>query len=166
VSRFRLSSANFFLLQLLIAPAFLGPLYYDPPGRGRPLVQLLTLLVAPVSYVAVFAFRAARSVARERRASRSIVFSALRSGVAFGAIFGLLVIASLAAVWCRDQWSANLATANAPWILLEGAIVGAFLLLHYLVIGAATGGLVGMAVDVFCRGGDGRLFRSARKAQL
>jgi hypothetical protein len=127
---------------------------------------MFTLLVAPISYVAVFAYFGARAAAREPRPTPSIVFSALRSGVLFGTVFGVLVFGSLAVLWCRDQWNANRATVNAPWILLQGALVGGFLLLHYLVIGAATGGLVGMAVDVVYRGGSGPLLRSERKAQL
>jgi len=148
----RLTLPRFFLLQLLVSPAFLGPLYYEMPGRNRPLVMLFAMLLAPACYVAVFAYRATvHSLAQQAPVRRSLVFAAIRTGMLYGLLFGLLIVGSLSFLWCRDTWSAGLTLTSAPLAWLDGAICGAFILLHYFLIGAATGGLVGLAVDVAVR---------------
>jgi hypothetical protein len=152
----RLNIVNLFFLQLFVAPAFLGPLYYEMPWRNRPLVMFVTLLLAPTSYVAVFTYRATvRSLTKPSTNNRSIVFTSVRWGVAFGLLFGSLLVASLAVPWFSELLPAIFAgealapgdvraLRRAAW---EGLIAPPFILVHYLLIGAATGGLVGMAVD-------------------
>ena len=152
MSNFRLTLTNFFLLQLLVAPAFLGPLYYDMPSRDRPYLTLFTVLVAPIVYVAVFVYRgAARCLAHPPRTKRSVVYAAIPSGVLFGGVFGLLLVGSLAVLWCRDIFSAGLAAPITIEAWARGPLLGSFIIVHYLLIGAATGGLVGIALDVCSR---------------
>jgi len=114
--------------------------------------MLFAVLLAPVSYVAVFSCRAsARSIAQQSSTRQSVVFAAIRSGALFGTLFGLLVVGSLAVLLCRDTLSSGLTPSSAALTWLNGALLGAFILLHYILIGAATGGLVGIAADVGSR---------------
>jgi hypothetical protein len=150
VSNLRLTTTNFLLLQLLVAPAFLGPLYYQMPWRNRPLLMFVTLLLAPASYVAVFAYRATvRSLTQPTATRRSVVFTAIRWGLLFGFVFGLLVVASLAVPWLANRLPAIFAgdAIALRRTALEGPFVASFILLHYLLIGAATGGLVGISIE-------------------
>src|SRR5688500_17150004 len=148
----RLNITKLFLVQLLVAPAFLGPLYYDMPSRNRPYLTLFAMLVAPVFYVAVFAYRAAaRGLAHPPRARRSVVYAAIPSGVLFGGLFGLLLVGSLAVLWCRDIFSHGLVAPVTIEAWARGPLLGSFIIVHYLLIGAATGGLVGLAVDAIVR---------------
>jgi hypothetical protein len=116
-------------------------------------MALFAVLLAPISYVAMFSYRAsARSIAQRSHARRSVVYAAIRSGILFGVLFGLLIVGSIAVLWCRDVLDAFVLNPNnTSTIVVRGALLGAFILLHYFFIGAATGGLVGIAVDVASR---------------
>jgi hypothetical protein len=153
VRPFRLSLSGFFLLQLLIAPAFLAPLYYGMHGRSHPYVMMLAALIAPTGYVAVFSYRAAARAVSQQLEGRgaSVVFAALRSGIVFGVLFGTLVLGSLAVLWIRDLLRSDLSWQQFLGECMNAAIAGSIIFAHYSLIGAATGGAVGLAVDVIGR---------------
>jgi hypothetical protein len=147
---FRVTIRSFFLLQLLIAPLFMGPFFYR--FRAKPshiYMDLLALLVAPVVYVAVFsALKTIRNLERNPIAHQSIVFAAIRSGIGFGSLFGLLVVGSVGVLWLPKELDSK---RNWMQIVGHSAFAVALMCVHYLTIGAAIGGLVGLAADR-CRG--------------
>lgn len=136
------------MAQLLVAPAFLAPIYYHVPDRSHPYAALLAYLIAPVTYVGLFASRnLLHAAARGPAWRRSTVFRAILSGTFYGTIFGALVVTSLGVVLIFDQRSTP---PKYPllFLALHAVVLGGFILLHYCLIGAATGGLVGLVVDL------------------
>jgi hypothetical protein len=142
----QLTLARLFLAQLFISPAFVAPLYYESPERRHPYVVLLACLIAPVAYVGLFVSRSAFALHRAGRRS-STVFASIRSGICFGAVFGALVLSTLAMLVLVNRFYSPPKYSFLVF-LLNAVVLGAFIELHYVLIGAATGGLVGLAAEL------------------
>ena len=144
--RLRFSMFSLLWLQLLIAPAFLSPVYYRINDPNHPYVLLLAFLIAPICYVTVFStIRALRVRKKQSDDKRSVVFAAVRRGAFFGVLFSAMALGPLAILaffdsrdWLFFTWAE---------ILREWLLVACFAAIHYVIIGAATGGVVGLLVD-------------------
>jgi hypothetical protein len=163
-SSWRFSLGACFLLQWLVAPAFLAPMYHrlyaerDPPFY----VFIAAFLLIPASYAAVFAWLAAARAAQRRR---SVVFAAIRHGVLFAILFAAFALGPLAVVnvvnsAVRFRASLPPLAQNSPLppsfyvgkaiILAE---ISGLALVHYAVVGGTAGGVVGLFVDWRARRG-------------
>lgn len=152
-------------LQVLVAPAFLAPAYVRPQLM-HPYLQLLALLLAPACYVAILILAAPR-----RDSDRPFkVIASIRGGVFYGALFGLLsrvpltvyemsgnlrlelqmlgnlYYASVRARVGEDPFGflVHLVSTFAPFVL-----VPIFILLHFVLIGGATAGIIAIMKDSF-----------------
>jgi hypothetical protein len=154
VGSFRLRLSDFFWLQLLVIPLFLIPFYENQElGEGTKraahwIIDLLTIFVAPTAYVAAFSYRtAARALNNASEKKRSIVFAGIGGGMFFGALFGTLVFV---ASWVNWNWLGGrerFVAAGIYWEFTDQdlAMIG-IVYLYLLSIGAAVGGLIGLAV--------------------
>jgi hypothetical protein len=151
-------------LQLLVAPAFLAPVYAEHHAT-HPYLELLAFLLAPTCYVA-----AMTAIARRRDHRRtSVVFTKVRQGVLYGVVFGLLSIIPAVVyegapdllVQLELLGSINQAKVAGNrgvfyWLLISTfapfVLVPLFVLLHYALVGAATGGVCGLLQDRWLEG--------------
>jgi hypothetical protein len=156
--RWRFRLADCFLLQLLVAPVFLAPVYHRLYANRDPQfsVFVAVFLLIPASYAAVFSYRAASRAARR---GRSVVFAAMRRGVLCALLCATFALGPLAVV--RMVSSISKFRASLPPIAQNSPLppsfyfgegvelveIAGFALLHYVVFGGVAGGLVGLWVD-------------------
>ena len=146
---------RFSLGQLLFWPFFLAPLFLMPVAmRGssgvHPLVQLASAVVAPVAYVSVLVWLRWRRDVAAAGARRSFVFVCIGRGVAYALLMALMTYGWLLYQPLRRlvelAWEGWLSAAwrELVWVpLWPAALVGVF----YTMMGAATGGIVGLVLD-------------------
>jgi hypothetical protein len=160
--RWRIGLAWCFWLQLLIVPAFLGPAFYRlEANHPVPYSQLIAFLLMPACYMGTFAFLAARRAAgRPSSEKRSVVFAGVRRGLLFGVFFGVMAwmpFAFLSASDTHARWVARLPPGMpvppSYWWerCFEIGVLTGMGVVHNAVLGAAVGGVVGLAVDGFAR---------------
>jgi hypothetical protein len=156
--RWRFSLQTLFWWQLFLVPLFLSPLYGERPQIQHPYVGLVMFTLAPVCYSALFVLWARDTLDRQRLP----VLAAVRRGAMFGALFGLLawggvlllhsveVIAGFGDLLGRPNplYYVPLAVLSLGERLL---VLGYLFLVHYVLLGAATGGAIGLARDVWPR---------------
>jgi len=156
--RLRFSLLTLFWWQVLLVPVFLAPVYAQYDHKSDIWLRFAASILAPVFYSAFFVWWA--SNADDTR--RLPVLAAVRRGAMFGAIFGLLAygfiwlplsIRALAQLgWLRyanvraQPWTVVLWTLSGLGELLA---VVCFVLLLFGLFGAATGGVMGLARDLW-----------------
>jgi hypothetical protein len=147
--RVRLSLATLFRLQLLVAPLFLAGFYSSlGPGNGlHPYVTLIAALIAPLIYVTLLV---AWPLHRQSLVLSRTVISQIRQGGLYGILFCVLALGPLAV-----RYSIDLAISRNVSAALELIVVIAYALLHYVVIGSAIGGAVGIVRELIVRFGRG-----------
>jgi len=136
--------------QLLIVPALLSPVYHRIYDRNHPYVVLLAFLVAPICYISVFSSIRAMRIRKQRfDIKRSVVFAAIRCGACFGALFSVMAIGPLVVLTFVDIFG-SMSGLTQMEILLGFAVmflVAVEAVFIYAILGAATGGAIGLFVD-------------------
>jgi hypothetical protein len=158
--RIRFSLASILWLQLLLAPAFLAPVYARGPS-GNPYVRLIAVLIAPACYAALLLV-----IAWRRRPPQSVL-SGVRQGAAYGILFGLLSYVPALLYQMSPRLKTDLPEMEDAFLRLGGTeglfalrmllatmapyvLLPLYLLLHYALIGAATGGICSIVRDFLC----------------
>jgi hypothetical protein len=157
----------FLLLPLLVAPLLMAPVYYRITPQDGPWLEFFSYLIVPACYVALWAVCGARrGLVKRPGPIGSIVFTALTHGIVFGTLYVTASMGPLAVMYVADsisEFRAQLppvarASRLPPSYLLhlgrEILTIAGFVLLHAVVIGAAIGGIVGLAVDWLSRRSD------------
>ncbi len=149
--RFRLSLASLFRLQLLVAPLFLAGFYASlGPGSGlHPYLVLVAALIAPLIYVTLLV---AWQPLRQVQGANRTVITQIGKGALYGTLFCVLALGPLAV-----RYSIELAISRDIPGSLELIVVIAYVLLHYVVIGSAAGGAVGIVKELIERVGRRRV---------
>lgn len=148
---------RFGLKQLFFWPFFLSPLFLMPVtmrqshGTGaNPLMQLASQVIVPMIYVAVLVWMRYRDNQADIPAGKSVVFAAIRRGIGYS-----LLMAVMSWGWLLYRpvrrltelaWEGLVLLAFRD-LVLPALLAPAFIGLYYLVIGAATGGVVGLFID-------------------
>jgi hypothetical protein len=120
----------------------------------RPLLQLMGIVLAPAVYAEVFSCWAAiRALRRLPKMKRSVVFSAIRNGILFGALFSALVFASWQVNWNwlgeRERFAAAGVFRGSSVDARELEAIG-IAFVYLVVLGGGVGRLVGLGVDRLC----------------
>jgi hypothetical protein len=167
--RYRFGLGSLFRLQLVLAPLFLIPLYLRVHEQ-HPYVIGLALLVAPAMYVSALLLWSPSP-----RGSASRVFAMTRGGAMWGIVFGILSMLPATVIeWAPRfaQWKTQvLVLSNVIYyanvrvqvwehpgeflLHVSGLFLGLpllllFILLHYALIGAAVGGVIGLVKNRRC----------------
>ena len=165
--RYRFNVWNLLRFQVMIAPLFLAASYADynsPSNQFDPFQALAWFVAPPLLYVFLLVTTKLRSTAPS-----SFVFPSIRLGIVFGILFGVLswgpsggpAIARALGEF-RDTLDAYLRTrppislrmilaaAKETRIGVIGLVFG-FWLLHYAVLGAASGAVAGVAMQCIRR---------------
>jgi len=156
--RWRFGLASILRLQLLLAPAFLAPVYARGPS-GNPYVGLIAFLIAPACYVALL------QAVLLRRQARQTVLSSVRQGAIYGVLFGSLSLVPASLYRALPALQRDLPMIEELILRLGGSegflalqpllitiapyvLLPLYLLLHYALIGAATGGVSAIVRDL------------------
>ena len=125
VKRFRFTLLTLFWWQLLLVPLFLAPFYSRNDHNDNAWTRFAAVFLPPICYSALFVWWSSNDLARKQRP----VLAAVCHGALYGTLFGLLA------------WN----------IQLLRDFPSAFIMLAtYGLMGAATGGLMGLRRDC-CR---------------
>lgn len=141
----RISLASLLMIQLSISPVLLSP-FYGTFGPDRwetlnPVVALVSMVLAPACYAAVFV---AWSEFRRRNASRRSLLRLIGHGCLYGSLFCVLSLGPLAIPVVIDLVRGSDVVHPVGFVTL---VVVA--LAYYVMIGAAMGGIVGIVRDLF-----------------
>jgi hypothetical protein len=131
-------------LQLRLSPALLGPAYFRT--TDNPLFVLLAFVFGLSAYVALLSSLLVARVARPPDGYKgSIVFLAIRSGLAHAACFGILAIGGLEILgfWemSGETWSV-IADDGIRYVVIGLMGIGCC-----LAVGAVVGGVVGVVAS-------------------
>jgi len=162
--QFRFGLWSLFRLQLVFAPLFLIPVYVNVDQHQHPYVRGLALLLAPAAYVV-----ALMMLFPENGQSRPRVFPSVWQGAVFGVLFGALsMVPAMFIQWLprfpqwkmkaemlanvffyasvREQYAAHPGEffLRVFGLVAGGPVMLSFVLLHYALIGAAVGGVIGL----------------------
>lgn len=156
--RFRFSLRTIFWWQLLLVPLYLAPIYAQFNPNRNVWFRLMAMLLAPVCYSALLTWWSSNDLARKRRP----VLAAVCLGALYGALFGLLARSLLFVPQFIEPLAQlgdlRFAYVRAnPWGLVQstfsemgrGLIIFLFPPVLYGVLGAATGGVLGLGQDLF-----------------
>lgn len=164
---FQLRVWDLFRIQLLIAPLFLARVYANansPDFQRDQFARLAWFLVPPLLYVFLL-------VATKLRNSEcpSYVISGLRLGILFGLLFCVLawgplacptMVKGLDAFWGTigiisrrgyPPMSFAVVMAVSKETLGEIGFISAFVIFHYLILGAFSGIIAGATMQYFAR---------------
>lgn len=164
--RFRFSLRSLFWWQLFLVPFCLGALYARL-GPSGDFARFVGMLLAVVCYSALFVCWSTDSLDRRRLPVLGVVYR----GALYGGLFGVLLcgpelmprwIQPLSRLALDDR--GNALVRAQPWVALltvldalGGLILAMFVFaLHFSVLGAATGGVIGLARDMLRRPRVGR----------
>ena len=147
--RRRFSVRRLLFWQFVLAPVFLLPVTFRQTysSGGHLLSQLASQLIFPVIYVAVLVWMRYRGMPRGSFTRKSVVTAGIRSGVGYA-----LLVAILSWGWVLfhplrrlvDLYLAGLLLMSFRDLFLPTLFLPVELGIYYSVIGAATGGVVGV----------------------
>jgi len=160
--RFRFSLQAMFWWQLLLVPLCMGALYARLGPNNGNFALFVGMLLAAVCYTALFVWWSRDSLDRRRLRVLGAVFHGALYGALFGFLFwGLVFIPSSIEPFVRlANGDPRYAMVRAqPWGTLLMALggLGGFVLIvgivafHFSLLGAATGGVIGLARDLLWR---------------
>ena len=149
-SKCRVGISGLLLLQLLVAPAFLTPVLHRAAFHHKGAV-FLGILIGSMCYVAVFSYRTAVRVLSQRSGTKpSVVFAAIRKGALFGVLFSAMALGPSVVLDVRDTiLRCDLRGWEIPLECLGKSLLLSVMILYFALLGAASGGAVGLAVDKF-----------------
>ena len=161
--RLRFNVWDLLRIQVMIAPLFLAASYADYNSHANqfhPFKALAWFVAPPLLYVFLLVATKLRGTAPS-----SFVFSSLRLGIVFGILFGVLTWGpsggpAIARALGKFRDTLDAYVRNKPPISLgmilvaaketrihEIGLVFAFWLLHYAVLGAASGAVAGVVMQ-------------------
>jgi len=123
----------------------MSPFYYNIQQQ-HPYVALAALLLAPLAYVAILA---GSFEGTQFSGQRAAVIRLVLCGGILGVLFCVLALGPLVVPFVRTAVSSGvpgpevIASATLQFTMFTG-----FVLFHYAVLGAAAGGITGLARDL------------------